>query len=107
MDRARADFFRAAVLRWMIPRLTARSRMRMASSTASLARGAFSVTAARAVFTDERIVVRAARLRRRRFKFCLIRFLAELVLATLNFLPCRNVHELRDGGLGAWLVERQ
>ena len=59
----------------------------MASSTASFACGVFSVTAARAVFTDERIVLRTARLRRRRFRFCLIRFFAERVLATVNFLP--------------------
>src|SRR3972149_4027964 len=60
----------------MMPRLTARSRIRIASSTVSFACGVFSVTAARAVFTDERIVLRTARLRRRRVRVCLIRFLA-------------------------------
>ena len=43
--------------------------------------------AVRAVFTVDRISLRTARLRRRRFSFCLIRFFAERVLATVNVLP--------------------
>ncbi len=59
---------------------------RIASCTDSLAWGVLSVTAPRAVFTSERMLLRTARLRRRRFRFCLIRFLAERVLATTTFL---------------------
>jgi hypothetical protein len=58
----------------------------MASCTTSFAWGVFPVTAPRAVFTSERMELRTARLRRRRFRFCLIRFLAERVLATVTFL---------------------
>jgi len=61
--------------------------MRMASSTTSFDCGLFSAAAARAVFRAERMVLRAARLRRRRFSFCLIRFMADRVLATAAFLP--------------------
>src|SRR4030095_13521203 len=48
--RASADFLRAAVLRWRMPRLTALSMVRIASRTASRAE---APSAARAAFTGE------------------------------------------------------
>src|SRR5262245_22768509 len=80
--RARADFLRAAVFRWSTPWVTARSRVRIASCTAVFASAGLDVRAARADFTVERLVLRAARLRWRRFSLCFIRLIADRVLAT-------------------------
>jgi len=62
-ERARADFLRAAVFRWMTPRLTARSRVRMASRTLAFESEDFAEREVRAVFSEERIALRAARFR--------------------------------------------
>jgi hypothetical protein len=63
VERASADFLRAAVFRWITPRLTARSSVRMASRTLAFESGDFVERAVRAAFTEERIALRAARFR--------------------------------------------
>ncbi len=91
--RASVDLRRAAVLRWMIPWVTARSIARMASCTAVADSALLPARASRAPLTLERTALRTARLRSRRFSFCLIRFLAERVLATVYLLS--NVSDTR------------
>ena len=80
--RASADFFRAAVFGWTTPFETALSRIRIASCTDAGAAGALACTASRAAFTTVRMRDRIARFRSRRRSFCLIRFFADLILAT-------------------------
>ena len=96
--RASADLRRAAVLRWITPWVTARSIARMASCTAVADSPVLSARASRAPLTLERTALRTARLRCRRFSFCLIRFLAERVLATVYLLSRRERHTSLPSG---------
>jgi hypothetical protein len=58
----------------------------MASRTAGAESAPFPPSASRAVFTLDRTALRTARFRSRRFSFCLIRFIAERVLAKIPLL---------------------
>ena len=61
----------------------------MASRTTVAESAVSSLSAVRAALHATRIALRTARLRRRRFSFCLIRFFAERVLAKAPLLVLR------------------